>query len=378
MVEMSQYQAKMIDEMPSRIWKRLILDKANSIAKHTPLKSVDRLLSIKNFKDVAFEIVSLLEYCKTIEEQQKIKTLYDVVSVLYALYEAFEFVIDIDTLRLMQTLSIDDMREFSMPFEGMLINFKQGDKYLSDFVHIIHMEEKFNKDGQKHDMYTVKICAVSQGNGKLTYGIVTEALFTPAIAHRLLLDCNFAGGKCPYYIEYSLNGKLSTMGVDNIPIKDEPICLRTLRTIDMCNKFMPELDNSVLYSAITVGYNVLNYIRTRPVLRKQAGIPTKREIKEGVSKRPEQQRPIGERFIDLTKPIARYARNVVGSEEGMGGKGTHASPRQHLRRGHIRRLRSGKAIWVRECVVNADKDEKVVYRIDSGIKGDTNETKANE
>jgi len=31
--------------------------------------------------------------------------------------------------------------------------------------------------------------------------------------------------------------------------------------------------------------------------------------------------------------------------------GTHTSPRQHDRRGHLRRLRSGKNVWVRACVV---------------------------
>ena len=36
--------------------------------------------------------------------------------------------------------------------------------------------------------------------------------------------------------------------------------------------------------------------------------------------------------------------------------GTHASPRQHDRRGHLRRLKSGKNVWVKPCKVgNADK-----------------------
>ncbi|TAN06845.1 MAG: hypothetical protein EPN36_03695 [Rhodanobacteraceae bacterium] len=35
------------------------------------------------------------------------------------------------------------------------------------------------------------------------------------------------------------------------------------------------------------------------------------------------------------------------------GTGHHASPRQHLRRGHIRRLQDGKKTWVNACVVGA-------------------------
>lgn len=45
--------------------------------------------------------------------------------------------------------------------------------------------------------------------------------------------------------------------------------------------------------------------------------------------------------------------------------GTHASPRVHLRRGHIRTLASGKQVWVQPCVVGSGpgiitKDYKVV------------------
>jgi hypothetical protein len=31
--------------------------------------------------------------------------------------------------------------------------------------------------------------------------------------------------------------------------------------------------------------------------------------------------------------------------------GTHASPRQHDRRGHMRRLKNGKTVWVKSCKV---------------------------
>lgn len=36
-------------------------------------------------------------------------------------------------------------------------------------------------------------------------------------------------------------------------------------------------------------------------------------------------------------------------QESLGG--THASPRQHDRRGHLRKLASGKMVWVRHCKV---------------------------
>ena len=52
--------------------------------------------------------------------------------------------------------------------------------------------------------------------------------------------------------------------------------------------------------------------------------------------------------------------------DGIGNNGSHRSPREHLRRGHIRRYESGAKIWVNATVVNAGiggrvtKDYKMV------------------
>jgi hypothetical protein len=48
-------------------------------------------------------------------------------------------------------------------------------------------------------------------------------------------------------------------------------------------------------------------------------------------------------------------------DEKWRGAGTHASPRVHLRRGHIRRLPSGKTVWVQPCVVG-DKNRGIVHK----------------
>lgn len=54
-------------------------------------------------------------------------------------------------------------------------------------------------------------------------------------------------------------------------------------------------------------------------------------------------------------------RNDRGDPQG----GNHASPRQHLRRGHVRRYQSGLTIWINDMVVNRDAPGKIVkdYRI---------------
>jgi hypothetical protein len=56
--------------------------------------------------------------------------------------------------------------------------------------------------------------------------------------------------------------------------------------------------------------------------------------------------------------------NSKGYGEWQGG--THRSPRQHLRRGHIRTLQSGKKVWVNAAVVGAK--ESGFIRKDYAIK----------
>ena len=53
------------------------------------------------------------------------------------------------------------------------------------------------------------------------------------------------------------------------------------------------------------------------------------------------------------KPFAAYhVLQLVAAESGrVGGFGSHASPAMHVRRGHIRRLASGRRTWVNQCVV---------------------------
>jgi hypothetical protein len=51
-------------------------------------------------------------------------------------------------------------------------------------------------------------------------------------------------------------------------------------------------------------------------------------------------------LYDWTTVVIEPTKN---KSESKGG--THASPRLHDRRGHLRRLRSGKNVWVKPCKV---------------------------
>ena len=56
-------------------------------------------------------------------------------------------------------------------------------------------------------------------------------------------------------------------------------------------------------------------------------------------------------------PIIEYKTLVVQLGASRNGRqdagGTHASPRVHLRRGHVRRLDYGRRVWVQACVVGS-------------------------
>ena len=77
-------------------------------------------------------------------------------------------------------------------------------------------------------------------------------------------------------------------------------------------------------------------------------------------------------------PLLSYKTLVVVVDEArttsqpMGG--THSSPRVHLRRGHIRRLGSGRRVWVQSCVVGSKhgmvlKDYRVTTKAAMGSNG---------
>jgi len=77
--------------------------------------------------------------------------------------------------------------------------------------------------------------------------------------------------------------------------------------------------------------------------------------------------------IKTALPFDSYHVLVIDSSEKKqmdqltGTNGGHRSPREHLRRGHIRRLSSGKKVWVNAAVVNAGRMVGVIHK-DYAIK----------
>lgn len=58
--------------------------------------------------------------------------------------------------------------------------------------------------------------------------------------------------------------------------------------------------------------------------------------------------------------VLTIASGKAGEQQGVGGvAGDRRSPREHLRRGHIRRLESGKKVWVNAAVIAAGSAGRV-------------------
>lgn len=56
-------------------------------------------------------------------------------------------------------------------------------------------------------------------------------------------------------------------------------------------------------------------------------------------------------------PLLEYKTLVItpgaAGATGRPAGGTHASPRVHLRRGHVRRIEDGRRVWVQACIVGS-------------------------
>lgn len=87
-------------------------------------------------------------------------------------------------------------------------------------------------------------------------------------------------------------------------------------------RFLTAINCSNVETRIQSGPKTLNQKRTK---KNKPTFPAYREL-----------------TINLNRTPTRY---------GGGGGGGHASPRLHLRRGHVRRLSDGRHIWVRDTVV---------------------------
>ena len=115
---------------------------------------------------------------------------------------------------------------------------------------------------------------------------------------------------------------------------------RALSNPPKSKKYSVEYRDSCYYGQMILSrfLQLLKTTHTEEVIQ-QASPKNNRRILDG-------KLPIWEvKTLVLKTPVTRTVSEYKG--------GTHASPRQHTRRGHYRHYKSGKIAWVRDCIVGS-------------------------
>ena len=81
-------------------------------------------------------------------------------------------------------------------------------------------------------------------------------------------------------------------------------------------------------------------------------------IKQDIKKQKRREKKGKKPFFDFWVLDVPFSSHQAQRD---GPRGTHVSPRFHLRRGHLRRLRSGKVTWVRPTTVGS-KDNGIIHK----------------
>lgn len=155
-------------------------------------------------------------------------------------------------------------------------------------------------------------------------------------------------------------------GLNNLT--SEVCCKRSLNTFESCKgelrgksildgKEFQELSISktCMYNMILLNY-VLNVFYNQ-VHSKHSSL-SKSDRKENIIKRSNNQ-IIKERDVYLFDDNEIYKLNEDRLRISENQGGTHASPAEHERRSHQRRLKSGEFVTVKQCTINKGVEQKI-------------------
>jgi len=174
--------------------------------------------------------------------------------------------------------------------------------------------------------------------------VYTELLFTSKVNHKPILCGALIESIEDRYIIY-----LFSMAHDCI-IQNGIVNITTKGITSVKGIKKPIAPNSTEARALTViaqqflhNFNILNCINIEYVDNKPSRLKQNR-IKKGKTKLFEH------------KTLQIKLNKTQNLNKGIG---SHNSPRPHIRRGHIRRLPTGKIIWIQPCFINANGDGKI-------------------
>ena len=104
---------------------------------------------------------------------------------------------------------------------------------------------------------------------------------------------------------------------------------------------------SGMHPAVMAAYELAILLQCQNISIVHVEAPT--QINEKRKRKGKRQLPDGY-VIGVLRDVTR--RKLDQDEDEVNPKVSHANPRTHFRRGHIRRLQSGATIWVTSTIVN--------------------------
>lgn len=332
------------------------------------------------------DTLSALDYKESIKvytaelEKLKIKDIDSLkASSAYTLWHplvnATEFIVDLDTQENKMNNFMDKITDeikdksiiqrFKYPFEDIVITFQKNKKYCPYFITVFKMYEKYNnKRGEKEDILLIKLCITKgETNIKLMESrlpVLFEFQYIKGLFNKLIISCKSLSKTCKNHVKPKFN---ITFGEEDAADIDY-MCLKSWNTCESC----PHSNTSIvdfipsglrfarqMYEIFKVVCFVLDRYANRnaiEIIKSTSGHKEERRITNTNKEYKEQ------RIIKITTISNKYEQTGNGTKHGH-----HESPVEHIRRGHYRKLSSGRIVEVRESIVNKGNTKKPIYKI---------------
>lgn len=257
----------------------------------------------------------------------------------------------IRSIELMKELSSGEFYE--LPFENCLFEITDDQSDSFDKYYILASD--------KNDSISAK-CFIKYKSGKFTFADYelfidkkTKEVFHISLNKKCFIDLiervipEYKHYRCSpiYVVNKYRDSALKAVGLELraneiSQVEAEHDLLRT-------QSEMIKLDREIAYTVITMLIKSVEIFSCSNVhlQRNNADVPVGRKISDSGN------------LPQFSYHTVHIKTNKESTERSVGGGNKHASPRLHLRRGHIRRLQSGVKVWVSSCLVG-DKNKGII------------------
>jgi hypothetical protein len=262
-----------------------------------------------------------------------------------------------------------------IPFDEMVFTFTLSEtkKYMSSFFQVFYLDEDWidPKDGSRHKVLCIKHMIRKdpyEGKDGLmhNYAALMETLIIPAKLPKIYFpsyvnpNCHECRVSTASDVFKHLDTKLAiTEGIY--------YCFKTHRTMSNCIKGPISAGLPKLSEVTYAQRGMANFLMINSVVNKMYASPKKiAKIQKKIRDRAACKStpgPITERcYIEIKDEVYKYIEPRLKTEP----LGTHASPSEHLRRAHERKLKNGRVITVSDTVVGKGNKKPVYVLNDKG------------